>query len=153
MENVMLLNAFINAYNNAASTHNYIFGFEFQGNIYATFTDSSVLPFILKLDKASSKNGGGYSLRFQPNRKQKFLLLSLNSKIVCSADFFNNECKNSKYNKGEIFEKLLTEKYQQEWKKDNTSFTIDGDLTINEISYQIKFYKGTFMNEREFVKM
>ena len=54
--------------------------------------------------------------------------------------------KESKYNRGELFEKMITEASGKEWKKDNKKFTNDGDITINGIKYQIKYNKGTFTN-------
>ena len=50
--------------------------------------------------------------------------------------------ENSKYNKGEIFEKLITESYGQKWEKDNVPFFSGADLTVNNIAYSIKFEKA-----------
>ena len=58
----------------------------------------------------------------------------------------------SKYNRGEIFEKLVTEFYGQKWEKDNVPFTDDGDLTVNGIAYQIKFQKATFTSEKQLAR-
>lgn len=138
-------------YNTNAFTHNYIFGFRFNGNIWLVNVTSEILPFVLILDKAS--RGAGYALRFKPNRAVKTLLLSKGATLVCSEELFEELCENSKYNKGEIFEKLVTEMNGQEWEKDNVPFTDDGDLTVNGIAYQIKFEKATFINEKQMMKM
>ena len=76
-----IFKAMIDRYNELSYTHNYIFGLAFNGNIYATFTDESVLPYVCTLDKASSKNGGGYSLRYKPNKAQKATLFANSEKI------------------------------------------------------------------------
>ena len=150
MTNITLLESMINRYNELSYTHMYMLGFEFQGNIYMTITDSNILPYVLKLDKAS--RGAGYALRFCPNKAQKVLLLP-EAQLICSKKFFEETVKNSKYNKGEIFEKMVTELYGQVWEKDNIPFTEDGDITVNNTPYQIKFQKGTFINEKQLARM
>lgn len=150
MTNITLLESMINRYNELSYTHMYMLGFEFQGNIYMTIADSNILPYVLKLDKAS--RGAGYALRFCPNKAQKVLLLP-EAQLICSKKFFEETVKNSKYNKGEIFEKMVTELYGQVWKKDNIPFTEDGDITVNNTPYQIKFQKGTFINEKQLARM
>ena len=105
----------------------------------------------VKLDKAS--RGAGYSIRFKPNKSDKINLLAKGAKVLCSVEYFEELVKNSKYNKGEIIEKLVTEYYGQEWEKDNVPFTDDGDLTVNNIAYQIKFERATFINEKQIARM
>ena len=79
--------------------------------------------------------------------------MSMGAKVLCSEKFFDELTSESKYNKGEIFEKLMTELNGQEWEKDNVPFTEDGDLTVNGIAYQIKFEKASFINEKQMMKM
>lgn len=148
MTNTSLLNNLIDRYNRLAYTHNYIFGFVFKGNVYAVPTTSEVLPYILTLDKASTKNGGGYSLRFNPTTEQKIFLLSKGAELICSKERFDTIVEQTIYNKGEIFEKLCTENVGQVWMKDNLPFTMGGDLTVNGTAYQIKFEKATFTSEK-----
>ena len=149
--NTTLFNYMINAYNELAYTHNYIFGFTYKGVVYATTTDAKVLPYVLKLDRAS--RGAGYALRFCPTNEQKIYLISKGATVVCSKAFFESEVANSNYNKGEVFEKMITESYGQEWSKDNIPFTVDGDLTVDGVAYQIKFEKATFTNEKTSAKL
>ena len=145
MTNTILLQAMTNQYNAVAYTHNYIFGFSYKGNIYMAFTDGTCLPYLLKLDKAS--RGQGYSLRFCPNMAQKTALLP-GAVVLCSTAYFNETATASKYNKGELFERMVTEYFGQVWVKDNIPFTKAGDIEINRVPYQIKFEKATFCNER-----
>ena len=146
MKNIALFNDMISKYNELSFTHSYIFGFEFKGNIYSVTTDSKILPFVLTLDRAS--RGAGFALRFKPTNDQKILMLSEGAQLLCSKAFFESEITATKYNKGEIFEKMITESFGQEWEKDNVPFTEDGDITANGIAYQIKFEKATFTNEK-----
>lgn len=135
----------IDRYNAVAFTHNYIWGFEFHGVIYMAHTDADVMPYICKLDRAS--RGAGMALRFCPKVDQKVLLLPYATPL-CSVKYFNEVKASDKYNNGEIFEKLVTEYYNQTWVKDNVPFTKDGDLTVDGIAYQIKYEKATFCNEK-----
>ena len=145
MTNTELFNQMLTLYNEMSFTHNYIFGFNYKGNIHFAFVTSEVLPYILTLDKAS--RGQGYSLRFKPNRDIKEFLLKY-SAVLCSADFFHAEVADCRYNNGEIFEKMITEYYGQRWFKDSVPFTEDGDITIDGTAYQIKFESATFTNEK-----
>jgi len=146
MTNTTVFNHLVNEYNRLAYTHNYIFGFEDRGVIYAVGATSEVLTTVCTLDRAS--RGAGYSLRFKPNKAQKEYLKTFGVMVVCSADYFKSTCAEMKYNRGELFEKLITEYYGQVWEKDNVPFTEDGDLTVDGIAYQIKFEKATFINEK-----
>ncbi len=136
----------IDRYNELSFTHEYIYGFYFQNMVYMAIADEKIMPYILKLDKAS--RGAGYSLRFCPTLAQKTILMGMSAQPICSKKFFEETVKASKYNKGEIFEKMVTEKFGQAWEKDNVPFTEDGDITVNGIAYQIKFEKATFTNEK-----
>ena len=151
MMNTSLFEKMINRYNELSYTHNYIYGFFFQNMVYMVETTAEIMPYILKLDKAS--RGAGYSLRFCPTKEQKAFLLAKGAQVLCSKDFFETSVKESKYNKGEIFEKMVTEFFGQEWEKDNIPFTEDGDLTTDGIAYQIKFEKATFTNEKTLARM
>lgn len=151
MTNTVLFEMMVNRYNELAYTHNYIYGFFFQNMVYMVETTAETMPYILKLDKAS--RGAGYALRFCPTVEQKTFLLTKGAKAICSKEFFDLTVKNSKYNKGEVFEKMVTEFYGQKWEKDNVPFTQDGDLTVNGKAYQIKFEKATFTNEKTLARM
>lgn len=151
MKNLPLFNALLEKYNRLSFTHLYIFGFIFKGNVYFVETTSKILPLILTLDTAS--RGQGYSIRFNPTIAQKTLLLSNGAKILCSVEYFESIVKESKYNKGEIFEKLITEMNGQKWAKDNADFWKDGDLTVNGKSFQIKYEKATFTNEKTLARL
>ena len=151
MKNNEIKRTLIQFYNKHAFTHNYILGFRMNGNIYYVIVDAKELDFVTKLDKAS--RGAGYSLRFKPNKAQKNYLMSLGAEILCSEEFFDELKTMSKYNFGEIFEKLVTEMNEQTWVKDNVPFTEDGDLTVNGIAYQLKFEKATFITEAQMMRM
>lgn len=142
-----IFNTLLNNYIKINYAHSYIMGFSYHGIIYMTIITDKVLSDYAKLDKAS--RGQGYSLRFRMKKAQKQAIMdTMNCISICSKQDFDNMVKNSKYNKGEIFEKLVTEYYGQTWYKDTTKCTKAGDIMVDKISYQIKFERGTFINEK-----
>ena len=145
-----MFNNLINRYNAIAYTHHYIWGFTYRGVVYMATTTSEVLPLVCKLDKAS--RGAGYALRFKPTNDQKVFLLA-GAAPLCSEKYFDELVAESKYNNGEIFEKLVTEYYGQTWVKDNIPFTDAGDIEIDGVPYQIKYQKATFCNEKSLAKL
>lgn len=152
MTNVGMIKKLVDFYRENEFTNLYIFGFKMNGNIWMVKTDSEVMPYIVKLAKASK--GAGASIRFRPNKRDKELLLANGEgEILCTENFFNEMVENSKYNKGEIFEKLVTEYFGQTWEKDSVPFYEDGDLTVNGKAYQIKFEQATFINEAQMLRM
>lgn len=147
MKNATIFYSMVSAYIKASYAHNYIFGYTYKGNVYMTITPADIVPAVCTQDTAS--RGGGYSVRFKPNKQQKEILITAYpTTLICSETYFNEQYNSLKYNKGEIFEKLVTEYYNQKWTKDNISFTKDGDITINNVAYQIKYEKATFCNEK-----
>lgn len=146
MKNTVIFERLINFYESKAYAHNYIFGFTFAKNVYMVQTTADILPYVMTLDSAS--RGQGYSLRFKPNKTQKALLIEKGAKVLCSEQMFMDEVESSKYNRGEIFEKLVTEQFGQVWEKDNIPYTEAGDIEVDGIDIQIKFEKATFTNEK-----
>lgn len=151
MKNLAIFNNLVAGYDAHAFTHNYIYGFYFQNMVWMVETTSDINPYILSLDRAS--RGAGYSLRFKPTKAQKMVLMAYQPRLICSKECFDNMVKESKYNKGEIFEKLVSELYGIEWEKDRIPFWEDGDLTVNGKSFQIKFEKATFVNEKTLARL
>lgn len=150
MTNTALFATMINRYNEVAFTHNYIWGFTYKHNVYMTITTSEVMPLVCKLDKAS--RGAGYALRFCPTVDQKLVLMP-SATLLCSEKFFNEQVAESKYNNGEIFEKMVTEYFGQVWVKDNIPFTEAGDIETDGVAYQIKYQKATFCNEKSLANL
>ena len=148
--NTALLLNLIDRYDDLAYTHLYIFGFTLDGNVYMAYANSSMLPAVLCVDKAS--RGQGMALRFCPNKDIKLALMT-EAELVCSKQYFEDMLENSKYNKGELFEKLVTERFGQVWHKDNVPFTEDGDVTVEGTAYQVKFERATFTNEKILAKL
>lgn len=148
--NTTLFKTMIDRYNDAAFTHHYIWGFAHKGIVYMAFTEADMIPFVCKLDAAG--RGCGYSLRFCPKTEQKMLLMT-KAEALCSVKYFNEVYSSCKYNRGEVFEKLVTEHFGQEWVKDNVPFTEAGDIEVNGKAYQIKYDRATFCNEKSLANL
>ena len=146
MTNEIIKKMLQDGYNEVAFTDQYIMVYTMKGTVYFTVCDRHMVDRVTCLDKAS--RGQGYALRFKPNMGQKMLLMAENATALCSTLYFNELVANTKYNRGEIAEKLVTEYMGQEWEKDNVPFTQDGDITVDGVAYQIKFEKATFTNEK-----
>lgn len=131
-------------YNSNTASHRYVLGFELDGFIYAVDTHCDDVREIAKLDKAS--RGQGESLRFKPCRTWKVEHRAV-AVVLGSADEFASAVANSKYNKGEIFEKWVTEHiFGQVWEKDNLPFWLGGDIVDNGENIQVKYQLATFTN-------
>lgn len=151
MDKQIMLMDLVTRYHAKAFTKNYIMVYNVKGVVYFTVCTSELVDHVVCLDKAS--RGQGYSLRFKPNAEQKRMLMAHGCKVLCSAKFFEEQVAESKYNRGEIAEKLVTEYVGQTWVKDNVPFTDAGDIEINGIAYQIKYEKATFTNEKSLASL
>jgi hypothetical protein len=154
MDNANIMKNLVDYYTETAYTDNYIFGFVSANMVYAVSLKKAddILPYIMKLDIAS--RGQGYALRFKPDKAQKALLLSYGAVAICSADMFEDMVSDSKYNRGEVFEKIVTEQmFNQVWEKDNVPYTDGGDITSHGVAWQVKFEKATFTNEKTMMNM
>lgn len=146
MTNEVIKKMLQDGYNKVAFTDKYILGWIIDHVVYMAICNRELVDRVTCLDMAS--RGAGYALRFKPNRSQKMLLMTAGVECLCSEKFFNDMVAESRYNRGEIFEKLVTEKFGQVWEKDTVPFTKAGDIEVNGIAYQIKFEKATFTNEK-----
>lgn len=144
----MTVDNFVKGYLDTAFTHNYIMGYIIDNTVYFTYVYGETVLDYLSNGKASSSKGGGRTIRYRPNKEQKNTLYNANHTALCDATAFLEMVAESKYNKGEVFEKLITEYFNQDWKKDSLSWDVAPDLWIKNTPYQIKFQEATFCTER-----
>ena len=149
--NTTIKTELIHFYMSHAYSHAYLVGFTFKGVVYYTELSAEQMAQFIKLDKAG--RGQGYSLRFKPNTGDKLALLSAGAKVLCSAEHFKALVESCKYNKGEVFERLLTELYGQTWVKDNVPFDKGADLEADGKNFQIKFEQATYITEAQMLRM
>lgn len=134
-------------YNANQSADSYIIGFVNKGLLYFTKVAHMNLEW-LKVEKASRNQGNNLRLRMRVAHC-KSLIESGSAICLGSADML----KASKYNKGEIFEKIITEYYGQTWEKDNIGFDKDGDITIDGEKIQIKLNSATLLNDKRITRL
>ena len=140
-------NEMISRYNALSAATAYLIGFIWNGIVYYTIS-AHIADDFLKLDRMSSKRGGWAKIRVKLNAAaRKELVTSGTAKpIGIAADLLNS---NDKYNKGERFEKLVTEKLTSEtWVKDSVPFNVAGDIVLNGEQVQIKFDGAELTNEK-----
>ena len=128
----------IRYYRKFSAANEYIIGFTLNHKVYMVRT-KEITPQYLRVEEASRNYGE--NLRFRVLKAQKEKLLD--SAICLGTDSILNS---TYWNKGEMFEKVVTEYFGQVWKKDTIPFTKHGDINVNGIEVQIKFENATLMN-------
>ena len=142
----MTRNEMIARYNALAVATAYIIGFVFGGNLYYTMS-AHIADQFLKYDRMSSKRGGWAKIRVRlSSADRKALVECGKAMLIGSAELLNTA---DKYNKGERFERIITETLTGEtWVKDSVPFNVAGDITLNGEEVQIKFDGAELTNEK-----
>lgn len=147
----MTRNEMIARYNALAVATAYIVGFVLNGMLYYTMS-AHIADDFLKLDRMSSKRGGWAKIRVKLTVADRKALVACGKAIMIgSADLLDTD---DKYNKGERFERIITETLTGEtWVKDSVPFNVAGDITLNGQEVQIKFDGAELTNERTLMRM
>lgn len=144
----------IECYHSHAFTHDYIFGVAVHGTVYMIKKSCNIADMEHYLTTQTASRGQGQTLKFVPTIAQKVELIANGEALpLCSVSYLENLVANSKYNRGQIFEKLVTEFYGQSWKADNVPFTQAGDIEIDGKPYQIKYQKASFLSEGQMLRL
>ena len=134
----------LNAYTAHSAADAYILGFTNRGKLYAI--ELPELPDeVLKLDHASSKRGGTAKIRVRVATAVKMALIAAGAKLIGTVDDLTAD---SKHNRGENFERIITELNGQRWVKDSVPFWVAGDITLDGRELQIKLDGAELTNER-----
>jgi len=132
----------IKTYRKYSVADSYILGFIYDKMLYMIEV-AEIMPRFLNVEEASRNQGENLRLRLK--KAHRASLMKKDPICLGSADCLIAD----KYNKGEIFEKLVTEYFGQEWKKDNYAFWTQGDINVNGKEIQIKFDGATLMNTKQ----
>ena len=135
----------IKHYRTHSAADSYILGFVENKNLYMVEV-AEIMPRFLSVEQASRNQGENLRLRIKKNLKKQ--LMKKNPVCLGSADLLNTD----KYNKGEIFEKLVTEFFGQTWAKDTIPFWVQGDIEVDGRQIQIKLDSATLMNTKQIAK-
>ena len=135
----------MNAYERMSASHVYALGFVCGGNLYAQKLSFAELSKFFKLDRASSKRGGFAKIRIKLSASDR-AELSLTAELIGAESLLTADAK---HNKGENFERELTERWTAEtWVKDSVPFWVKGDITVNGEEIQIKLDGAELTNEK-----
>lgn len=125
----------IRYYRKFSGAEGYILGFFYKKEVYAIAVDE-IMPRYIRVERASSTNGGGEKLQFRLNNAQKEQLIRKGAKCIGGAEVVAE----IKGNKGVSFERLVyTLNGQTPRAKDSEGFWTGGDININGKEYQVKF--------------
>ena len=146
----MTMTEMMNAYSARSAAHTYALGFTANGNLYASKLTFVELSRYFKLDRASSKRGGFAKIRIKLTSKDR-AELSLTAELIGAESLLTADAK---YNKGENFERELTERWTAEtWVKDSVPFWVKGDITVNGEEIQVKLDGAELTNERTLARI
>lgn len=136
----------IKNYRKFSAADGYILGFVSDGSLFMVEV-AEIMPRYLNVEEASRNQGQNLRLRLRKAHKAELMKKSP-IKLGCAADLVNE-----KYNKGEIFEKMVTEYFGQTWEKDTIPFWVSGDIRVNGKELQIKLDTATLVNTKTLHKI
>lgn len=138
-------------YRATAFTHDYLFGWIDGENIKAIFLEwDEFSRLLLKNDRAATSKGGMLKIRVKADTKTK-VIFNRRAFIIGKV---NDLTSNSKYNKGENFERIITERLcGKQWEKDSTPYTIAGDIIYKGRAIQVKFDGAELTNAKTYENM
>lgn len=136
----------IKNYRKYSAADSYIIGFVYEKMLYMVNV-GEIMPRYLNVEEASRNQGENLRLRLKKAHKAQLMKKA----PICLG--FADCLSNSKYNKGEVFEKLVTEYYGQEWEKDTIPFWVQGDINVGGKEIQIKLDSATLMNTKQIKKL
>ena len=123
----------------------YVVGFTYRGMLYRVDTETLPEGWV-KLDRAASSKGGMLKLRLRlPAAVKRELVESGAAQLVGAASLLETD---DRYNRGERWERLVTEAAGQVWSKDSVPFWVAGDLELNGVQVQVKLDQAEVTNER-----
>ena len=83
----------------------------------------------IEMTRLTTESKGGLKLKLQISKAQR----------ICTESEFLKLVSESKYNKGEVLEKILTEKRGIKWSKDSVRYDKAGDIDLKRDRIQVKF--------------
>ena len=141
----MTMNEMMNDYNAKSAAHVYALGFLYEHRLYASKLTFEELARFFKLDRASSKRGGFAKIRIKLTAKDR-AELSATAELIGAEDLLT---KDTAHNKGENFERELTERWTAEtWVKDSIPFWVADGVEV-----QVKLDGAELTNERTLARI
>ena len=140
-----------NFYNQTSFTHDYLFGWIDSDKIMATFIEwKNFSRLLLKNDKAATSKGGALKIRVRADSKAK-AILKKSAFIIGNIEELTSD---KKHNKGENFERIVTEKLcGEQWQKDSIPYYKAGDIVYKGKAIQVKFDGAELTNAKTYENM
>ena len=135
----------LNLYEAHSAAHVYAIAYVVKHQVYFNLCNGLATE-LITLEAASRNQGNALRLRVRKAAREAMV----SSAICLGAD---SQLMLDHYNKGEALEKLVTEYYGLEWKKDNVPFTKAGDIRVNGVEIQIKLDGATITNEKTLTRL
>ena len=121
----------------------YVIGFILNGVAYMIQVAELKAEW-LRLDRESTSHGGWQKLRLKLSNELKVYWVENGATCLGNPDRVLKLQKN----KGDSFERFVTEYNGQVWKKSSTPYYKDGDITVNGVKKQIKWETASLTNEK-----
>ena len=141
----MTMQEMITRYNERSAAHTYALGFIYAHQLYVKKLTFAELSRYFRPSRTSSKRGAVAQVRIR-------LLAGEKAELSESAEMIGAETllrKDTKYNKGENFERELTERWTSEhWVKDSIPFWMAGDIRVDGVEIQVKLDGAELTNEK-----
>ena len=147
----------IRYYRKFSAAERYILGFVENHIVYMVEVDE-IMPRFLTIEQASRNQGENLRLRSRKTHKAALMkhnaiALGKDTELIDSIGHLNNKGKMAYWNKGEMFEKMVTEYFGQIWEKDTVGFWVQGDINLNGVEVQIKLADATLMDTNKMHKL
>jgi len=135
----------VKSYEMTTGAQGYLYGFVQNHNLYYVLT-AGLIDEALKLDRESSKRGGRFKIRIRFSSAMRKAMIATGKAVLLGSE--NLLDTNDKYNKGERFERIITESLTGErWEKDSKPYWECGDVRLNGKEIQVKFDGAELTNE------
>lgn len=138
----------IKNYRKFSAADAYILGFEYKHIIYMVIVDE-IMPRYMKVERESTKKGGKKKLQLRLCKQYKEQLLRKGAIALGDESILNGA-----YNKGVEFERLIFNRYNQEFRgKENIGFWKEGDIEIDGKQIQIKLNGAQIVVENTLLRL
>lgn len=138
----------IKNYRKFSAADAYILGFEYKHIVYMVMVNE-IMPRYMKVERESTKKGGKKKLQLRLCKQYKEQLLRKGAIALGDESILNGA-----YNKGVEFERLIFNRYNQEFRgKENVGFWREGDIEIDGKQIQIKLNGAQIVVENTLLRL
>lgn len=134
----------VTEYGKYSKAHSYIVGFERKGNLYAV--KMSFVELTNSIRYTVSSRGNEQVRIYMTSEQRKAYIMNGRAVVIAKADELEAD---SKHNKGDNFERIVSESYGIAWTgKNSVPFWVAGDINVNGEEIQIKLQGGELTNSK-----